>query len=83
MAMATVMGDCDGDGNGNGDGDGVGNGDGEGGGDGNGNGDGHGEGNHYKERVASSCGSNVKCFWRGNTLPPPLWTQTKVHASWG
>jgi hypothetical protein len=76
-----VMGDCDGDGdgngNGNGDGDGVGNGNGDG--DGDGNGDGHGEGYHYKGRVASSCGGDVQRFWRGDTLPPPPWTQRKVH----
>jgi hypothetical protein len=29
--------------------------------------------------VAAMCSA----FWRGNTLPPPPWTQTKVHASWG
>jgi hypothetical protein len=58
-------------------------GDGNGDSDGDGNGDGHGEGNHYKGRVASSCDGNVQYFWRGDTLPPPPWTQTKVHASWG
>ncbi len=79
MATATAMGDCNG--NGNGDGNEVGNINGDGSGDG--NGDGHGEGDHYKGRVASSCGGNVQCFWRGDTLPPPPWTQTKVHASWG
>ncbi len=73
------MGDYDG--NGIGDGDGVSNGNRDG--DGNGNGDGHVEGSHYKGRVASSCGGNVQCFWRGNTLPLPPWAQTKVHASWG
>jgi hypothetical protein len=61
------MGNCDGNGYGNGDRVGDGNGDGNG----NGNGDSHGEGNHYKGRVASSCGGNVQCFWRGDTLPPP------------
>ncbi len=74
-----VMGDCNGSGDGNGNGVGDGNGD----GDSDGNGDGHGKGNHYKGRVASSCGGNVQCIWRGNTLPPPPWTQTKVHISWG
>ncbi len=68
-------------GNGYGDGDGVGNDNGDGNGDGNGNG--HGNGDHYKGRVASSCGGNVQCFWRGKTLPPPPCTQTKVHVSWG
>ncbi len=46
------MGDCNGDGNGNGNRVGDGNGD----GDANGNGDGQDEGDHYKGRVASSCG---------------------------
>ncbi len=71
MATATAMGNCDGDGNG----DRVVNSDRDG--DGDGNGDGHGEGNYYKGRVASSCGNNVQCFWRGDTLPPPPWTQKK------
>ncbi len=80
--MATAMGDCDGDSDGNGDGNGVGNGNGDG--DGDGNGDGHSEGEHYEGRVlTSSCGGNVQCFWRGDTLPPPPWTQRKVHVSWG
>jgi hypothetical protein len=72
MATATAMGDCNGNGNrvcnSNGDGDG------------NGNGNGHGEGNHYKGRVASSCGGDVQHFWRGNTLLPPPWIQRKVHS---
>ncbi len=71
-----AMGNCDG--NGNGDGIGVGDGNGDGNSDGNGNG--HGKGNHYKGRVASSCGRVVQHFWRGNTLPPPPWTQSKVHS---
>ncbi len=79
--METAMGNWDGNGNGNGNGNGVGDGDGDG--NGNDNGDGHGEGNHYKGRVASSCGGDVQCFWRGDTLPPPPWTRLKVHASWG
>ncbi len=70
------MGDCDGNGNSNG--NRVGDGDGDG--DGNGNGNGHGKGNHYKGRVASSCGGDVQHFWRGDTLPPPPWTQRKVHS---
>ncbi len=73
-----VMGDCDGDGDSNSDGDRVGNGNGDG--NGNGNGNGHGEGNYYKGRVASSCGGNVQRFWRGDTMPPPPWTQRKVHS---
>jgi hypothetical protein len=78
MATAMVMSDCNGNGNGNGDGNGVSNGNGDG--DGDGNGDGHGEGGHYKGRVASSCGGDVQPFWRGDTLPPPPWTQRKVHS---
>ncbi len=74
-AMVTAMGDCNGDGDGNG--NKVGDGDRDGNGDGNGNG--HGKDNHYKGRVASSCGRDVQRFWRGNTLPPPPWTQRKVH----
>ncbi len=71
-----AIGNCDGNGNGNCNGDRVG--DGNGDGDGNGNGNSHGEGDHYKGRVASSCGRDVQ--WRGNTLPPPPWTQMKVHS---
>jgi hypothetical protein len=65
-------------GNGNGDGDGVGNDD----GDGNSecNGDGHGEGDDDEGRVTSSCAGNVQCYGRGNILPPPSWTQRKVHS---
>ena len=58
------MGNCNGDGNG--DGAGVGNSDGDG--NSNGNGDGHGKGDHYKGRVASSCGGNVQCFLEGRHL---------------
>ncbi len=72
------MGDCDGDGNGDGNCNRVGNGDRNG--DCDGNGDGHGKGNHYKGRVASSCGGNVQHFWRGNTLPPPPLTQRNVYS---
>ncbi len=39
-----------------------------------------GKGNHYKGRVASSCAGDVQRFWRGDTLPPPPWTQRKVHS---
>ncbi len=70
------MGNCDGDGNGNG--DRVGNGYRDD--DGDGNGDSHGEGDHYKGRVASSCAGNVQHLCRGNILPPPPWTQRKVHS---
>ncbi len=65
-----------GDGDGNGDGVGGDNGDGNG----NCNGDGHGKGNHYEGRVASSCIGNVQRCGRGDTLPPPPWTQRKVHS---
>ncbi len=70
--MATVMG------NGNNNGDGVGNNNGDGNGDCNDNG--HGEGDNDKSRVASSCAGNVQCYGRGDTLPPPPWTQRKVHS---
>jgi hypothetical protein len=65
-------------GGGNGDGNGVGNGDGNG--DGNCNGDGHGKGNDDKERVVFSYAGDVQCCGRGDTLPPPPWTQRKVHS---
>ncbi len=39
-----------------------------------------GEGDDDKGRVASSCAGNVQCYGRGNTLPPPPWTQKKVHS---
>ncbi len=65
-------------GNSNGNGDGVGNNDGDGNGDRNGNG--HGEGDNDKGRVASSCAGNVQHYSRGDTLPPPPWTQRKVHS---
>jgi hypothetical protein len=40
-----------------------------------------GEGDNDKGRVASSCASNVQRYGsRGNTLPPPPWTQRKVHS---
>ncbi len=65
-------------GNGNGNGDGVGNGDRDG--DGYHNGDGHGEGDNDEGRVASSCAGDMQCYGRGNTLPPPPWTQRKVHS---
>jgi hypothetical protein len=80
--MATVMGkgngDGDGVGNNNGDGNGVGNNNGDG--DGDHNRDGHSEGNDDKGRVASSCAGNVQQYGRGDTLPPPPWTQRKVHS---
>jgi hypothetical protein len=65
-------------GGGDGNGDGVCNGDGDG--DGNCNGDSHGKSNNDKGRVASSCASNVQHCGRGDTLPPPSWTQRKVHS---
>ncbi len=70
--MATAMGDGDSDGSrvGNGDGD-V---------DGNCNGNGHSKGNNDEGRVASSCASDVQHCGRGDTLPPPPWTQRKVHS---
>jgi hypothetical protein len=64
-------------GNGNGDGDGVSDDDGDGNGDG--NGDGHGKGDNDKGRVASSFAGDVQRYGRDNTLPPPPWTQRKVH----
>jgi hypothetical protein len=65
-------------GNGNGNGDGVGNDDLDGDGDCNGNG--HGKGDNDKSRVASSCAGKVQCYGRGDTSPPPPWTQRKVHS---
>ncbi len=65
-------------GNGDGDGDGVGNGIGDGNGDC--NGDGHSEGNNDEGRVASSCAGDVQRCGRGDTLPPPPWTQRNVHS---
>ncbi len=61
-----------------GDGDEVSNNDGDG--DGNCNGDGHGKGDNNEGRVAFSCAGNVQCYGRGDTLPPPSWTQRKVHS---
>ncbi len=84
-AAAMVNGNRDGNGrttaamgDGDGDGEGVGDGDGDGNGDHNGNR--HGEGNNDKGRVASSCAGDVQHCGRGNTLPPPPWTQRKVHS---
>jgi hypothetical protein len=57
--------------NSNGDEDSNGNSD----GDGNCNGDVLGDGNNDKGRVASSCAGGVQHCGRGNTLPPPPWTQ--------
>ncbi len=65
-------------GNHNSDGDRVGNNDGDG--DGNRNGNGHGKGDNDESRVASSCGGDVQHYGRGTTLPPPPWTQRKVHS---
>ncbi len=57
-----------------------GNGYGNSGGNGDCNGHGHGDGNNDKGRVASLCAGNVQHCGRGNTLPPPPWTQRKVHS---
>ncbi len=65
-------------GNGNSDGDGDGNNDGDGNGDC--NGDGHSKGDDDEFRVASSCAGDVQRYGRGDTLPPPPWTQRKVHS---
>ena len=65
-------------GDGNGDGDRVGNNDGDG--NGNHNGNGYSKGNNDDGRVASSCAGNVQRCGRGNSLPPPPWTQRKVHS---
>ncbi len=70
--MVTVMG------NGIGNGDGVGPND--GGGNGNCNGNGHGKGDDDVGRVTSSCAGNVQHYGRDDTLPPPPWTQRKVHS---
>ncbi len=60
----------------------IGNGDSKGDGDGNSNcnGDSHSNSDNDKGRVASSCAGNVQRCGRGNTLPPPPWTQRKVHS---
>ncbi len=65
-------------GNGNGNGDRVGDDDGDGYGDR--NVDGHSEGDDDKGRVASLCAGDVQRYGRGDTLPPPPWTQKKVHS---
>jgi hypothetical protein len=44
------------------------------------NGDGHGKGDDDKGRIASSCAGDVQRYSRGNTLPPPPWTQRKVYS---
>jgi hypothetical protein len=85
-AVAMVNGNCNSNGrqqltvigNGNGDGNGVGVGNRDG--DSNCNGDGHGKGDNDEGRVASSCASNVQCYGRGNTLPPPPWIQRSMHS---
>jgi hypothetical protein len=73
MAMAIGYGNIDSNCNGDGDGNKDGNGD--------CNGNSHGDGNNDEGRVASSCAGNVQYCGRGNTLPPPSWTQRKVHSS--
>jgi hypothetical protein len=57
-----------------------GNGNEDGNGNGNCNGNSHGNGNNDKGMVASSCAGDVQCFGGGNILPPPPWTQRKVHS---
>jgi hypothetical protein len=44
------------------------------------NGNGHGKGDNDKGRVASSCAGDVQHYGRDDTLPPPPWTQRKVHS---
>ncbi len=78
-AMAMAMGDGqwamgNGDGNGNKEDDGDGDGDGDC------NGNDHGKGNNDKGRVASSCAGDVQHCGRGDTLPPPPWTQRSVNS---
>ncbi len=70
--MATAMG------NSNGDGDGVSNDNRDGNGDC--NGDGHCKCDDDEGWVAISGASNVQRYGRGDTLPPPPWTQRKVHS---
>ncbi len=65
-------------GNSNSIGDRVGNDDGDGNGDRNGYS--HDKGDDDESRVASSCAGNVQRYDRGDTLPPPPWTQRKVHS---
>jgi hypothetical protein len=67
IAIGYSDGDCDGAGDGNGDGKGD------------CNGNGHGNSNNDKGRVASSCAGDVQRCGRGSSLPPPPWTQRKVH----
>jgi hypothetical protein len=70
IGYGKVDSDSNGDSNGNGDGNGNRNGDGHG----------HGDGNNDKGRLAFSCAGNVQHCGRGNMLPPPPWTQRKVHS---
>ncbi len=65
-------------GNGNGNGNGVDKDNGDG--DGNCNCNSHRKGDNDKGRVASLCAGNVQRYGRGGTLPPPPWTQRKVHS---
>jgi hypothetical protein len=65
-------------GGGNGNGDGVDNSDGDG--NSNCNSDDNGKCNNDKGRVAFSCAGDVQHCGRGDTLPPPPWTQRKVHS---
>jgi hypothetical protein len=84
-AMAMIDGDCNGKwltmtamSSSNGNGNEVGNSEGDG--NGNHNGDGNSKGDNDKGRVAFSCAGDVQRCGRGNTLPPPPWTQRKVHS---
>ncbi len=49
-------------------------------GDGDCNGNGHGNGDNDEGRITCSCAGNVQRYGRDNTLPPPPWTQRKVHS---
>ncbi len=44
------------------------------------NGNGHGKGDDDEGRIASSSVGNVQHYGRGDTLPPPPWTQRKVYS---
>ncbi len=72
MATAMAIGYGNGNSDGNRDGDSDGNGD--------RNSYSHGKGSNDKRRVASLCAGDVQHCSRGNTLPPPPWTQKKVHS---
>ncbi len=69
--MAIGYGNVDSNGNKDVDGDGDNN--------GNRNGNIHGKGDNDKGRIDFSCADDVQRCGGGNTLPPPPWTQRKVH----